>query len=341
MGEMFLLFPLVLVVITGIALVAIKCVIVVHEAEAVNIERLGKYTKTLHSGIHFIVPFIDAPRAMIKIGKYSGLDGKVYSQQVLSPRIDLRETVYDFPRQSVITKDNVTISINALLYFQIINEKKALYSIENLPEAIEKLTQTNLRNLVGQLALDETLVSRDIINDRLREILDKATDKWGVKVNRVELQDIVPPASIQNAMEKEKKAEQDRRATILEAEGIKKSAILTAEGEKEAAINKAEGEKQAKILKAEAEKQSEVLRAEGVARARIIEAEAEKQAIARIITALADKGKPDQYLIAMKYLEMLGKMSMGQNNKIVYMPYEATGILSSVDGIKQMFDRKN
>ena len=216
-----------------------------------------------------------------------------------------------------------------MLYFQIVDARRALYSIENLPEAIEKLTQTNLRNLVGQLALDETLVSRDIINDKLRDILDKATDKWGVKVNRVELQDIVPPASIQQAMEKEKKAEQDRRATILEAEGIKKSAILTAEGEKMAAINKAEGEKQA-----------EILRAEGIAQARIIEAEAEKEAIGRIIGALADKGKPDQYLIAMKYLETLGNITKGQDNKVVYMPYEATGILSSVDGIKQMFDKQ-
>ncbi len=323
----FFVFSL-LLIITGLVFILLKCVIVVHEAEAVIIESLGRYTKTLHSGFHIIMPFFEAPRPMLKIEKRAGYDGKTYNALVPSIRIDLRETVYDFPRQNVITKDNVTISINALLYFQIINEKKALYSIENLPEAIEKLTQTNLRNLVGQLALDETLVSRDIINDKLREILDKATDKWGVKVNRVELQDIVPPASIQNAMEKEKKAEQDRRATILEAEGIKKSAILKAEGEKEAAINKAEGEKQAEILKAE-----------GVAQARIIQADAEKEAIYRIINALADKGNPSQYLIAMKYLETLSSITSGENNKIVYMPYEATGILSSVDSIKQIFDK--
>lgn len=306
----------------------LKGCIIVQQQEAVIIQRLGQYSKTLAPGLHWIIPFFDAPRPMLKIEKQKTLDGRTYSAITYSPRIDLRETVYDFPRQNVITKDNVTISINALLYFQIIDARKALYSIENLPEAIEKLTQTNLRNLVGQLALDETLVSRDIINDKLREILDKATDKWGVKVNRVELQDIVPPASIQQAMEKEKKAEQDRRATILEAEGIKKSAILTAEGEKMAAINKAEGEKQA-----------EILRAEGIAQARIIEADAEKEAISRIINALADKGKPDQYLIAMKYLETLSDITAGDNNKIVYMPYEATGILSSVDGIKQMFDK--
>ncbi len=319
----------ILILLIAAIIYVLKGIIIVQQQEAVIVQRFGQYYKTLTPGLHWIVPFIESPRPMLKIDKQKTMDGRTYSILNYSPRIDLRETVYDFPRQNVITKDNVTISINALLYFQIIDAKKAIYSIENLPEAIEKLTQTNLRNLVGQLALDETLVSRDIINDKLREILDKATDKWGVKVNRVELQDIVPPASIQQAMEKEKKAEQDRRATILEAEGIKKSAILTAEGEKLAAINKAEGEKQA-----------EILRAEGIAQARIIEANAEKEAIERIIAALADKGKPDQYLIAMKYLETLSNISGGENNKVVYMPYEATGILSSVDGIKQMFDKK-
>ncbi len=319
---------LVIVLIAAAIIYVAKGIIIVQQQEAVIVQRLGQYSKTLSPGLHWIVPFIESPRPMLRIQKQKSFDGTTYSVLNYSPRIDLRESVYDFPRQNVITKDNVTISINALLYYQIIDAKKAIYSIENLPEAIEKLTQTNLRNLVGQLALDETLVSRDIINDKLREILDKATDKWGVKVNRVELQDIVPPASIQQAMEKEKKAEQDRRATILEAEGIKKSAILTAEGEKMAAINKAEGEKQA-----------EILRAEGIAQARIIEADAEKEAINRIVNALADKGKPDQYLIAMKYLETLSNITSGENNKVVYMPYEATGILSSVDGIKQMFDK--
>ncbi len=318
-----------LILLIAVILYFLKGMLIVQQQEAVIIQRFGQYSKTLTAGLHWIVPFIESPRQMLKIVKQKTLDGRTYSTLSYSSRIDLRETVYDFPRQNVITKDNVTISINALLYFQIVDARKAIYSIENLPEAIEKLTQTNLRNLVGQLALDETLVSRDIINDKLREILDKATDKWGVKVNRVELQDIVPPASIQQAMEKEKKAEQDRRATILEAEGIKKSAILTAEGEKMAAINKAEGEKQAEILKAE-----------GIAQARIIEADAEKEAISRIIGALADKGKPDQYLIAMKYLETMQDITRGANNKVVYMPYEATGILSSVDGIKQMFDKQ-
>ncbi len=325
-APILIFFSIIFIIILVIILSGMK---IVKQQEAMIIESFGKYSQTLTPGLHWITPFVDQPRHILRMEKRAGLDGRTFNSLVSSPRIDLRETVLDFPRQNVITKDNVTISINALLYFQIVDPKKALYQIENLPDAIEKLTQTNLRNLVGQLALDETLVSRDIINDKLREILDKATDKWGVKVNRVELQDIVPPSSIQNAMEKEKKAEQDRRARILEAEGIKKSAVLTAEGEKEAAINRAEGEKQA-----------EILRAQGVAQARVIEATAEKEAIERIINALADKGKPDQYLIAMKYLETLGHISAGENNKIVYMPYEATGILSSVDGIKQIFENR-
>ena len=305
-----------------------KGVIIVQQAEVVIVERLGKFDRVLQSGFNFIIPVLEAPRAIDWKVTQKGFDGSTYSIIQKRTKIDLREAVYDFPRQNVITKDNVSISINALLYFQIVNPKSAVYEIQNLPDAIEKLTQTNLRNLVGQLDLDESLVSRDKINHELRAILDEATNKWGVKVNRVELQDIIPPADIQSAMEKQMKAERDRRAAILEAEGLKKSAVLKAEGEKEAAINRAEGEKQANIL-----------RAEGVAQARILEADGEKEAIQRIINALADKGQPDKYLIAMKYLETMKTITSGKDNKIVYMPYEATGILSSVDGIKQMFSK--
>lgn len=310
-----------------VVLYCLKGVIIVQQAEVVVIERLGKFDRILESGLNFIIPILEAPRAIDWKTTKKGFDGASYSYIEKKTRIDLREAVYDFPRQNVITKDNVSISINALLYFQIMNPKSAVYEIQNLPEAIEKLTQTNLRNLVGQLDLDESLVSRDKINQELRAILDEATNKWGVKVNRVELQDIIPPSDIQSAMEKQMKAERDRRAAILEAEGLKKSAVLKAEGEKEAAINRAEGEKQ-----------SNILRAEGVAQARILEADGEKQAIQRIIDALADKGQPDKYLIAMKYLETMKAITSGKDNKVVYMPYEATGILSSVDGIKQMFD---
>ena len=305
-----------------------KGVIIVQQAEVVIVERLGKFDRVLQSGFNFIIPVLEAPRAIDWKVTQKGFDGSTYSIIQKRTKIDFREAVYDFPRQNVITKDNVSISINALLYFQIVDPKSAVYEIQNLPDAIEKLTQTNLRNLVGQLDLDESLVSRDKINHELRAILDEATNKWGVKVNRVELQDIIPPADIQSAMEKQMKAERDRRAAILEAEGLKKSAVLKAEGEKEAAINRAEGEKQANIL-----------RAEGVAQARILEADGEKEAIQRIINALADKGQPDKYLIAMKYLETMKTITSGKDNTIVYMPYEATGILSSVDGIKQMFSK--
>ena len=323
---MFLLS--VILIVLALVFVA-KGVIIVQQAEVVIVERLGKFDRVLQSGFNFIIPILEAPRAIDWKVTQRGFDGNTYSIIQKRTKIDLREAVYDFPRQNVITKDNVSISINALLYFQIIDPKSAVYEIQNLPDAIEKLTQTNLRNLVGQLDLDESLVSRDKINHELRAILDDATNKWGVKVNRVELQDIIPPADIQSAMEKQMKAERDRRAAILEAEGLKKSAVLKAEGEKEAAINRSEGEKQANIL-----------RAEGVAQARILEADGEKEAIQRIINALADKGQPDKYLIAMKYLETMKTITSGKDNKIVYMPYEATGILSSVDGIKQMFGDK-
>lgn len=322
------MFPFSVFLIVLAIIFVVKGVIIVQQAEVVIVERLGKFDRVLESGFNFIIPVIEAPRAIDWKVTQKGFDGSTYSIIQKRTKIDMREAVYDFPRQNVITKDNVSISINALLYFQIIDPKSAVYEIQNLPDAIEKLTQTNLRNLVGQLDLDESLVSRDKINHELRAILDDATNKWGVKVNRVELQDIIPPSDIQSAMEKQMKAERDRRAAILEAEGLKKSAVLKAEGEKEAAINRAEGEKQANILKAE-----------GVAQARILEADGEKEAIGRIINALADKGQPDKYLIAMKYLETMKSITSGQDNKVVYMPYEATGILSSVDGIKQMFDK--
>ncbi len=321
------LFLLILVILLFIYV--FKGIIIVQQQEEVIIERLGRYEKTLKAGPNFIFPILDAPRGIAKKVTQRTLDGQTYSYLKETSKIDLRETVYDFPRQNVITKDNVSITINALLYFQIIDAKSAVYEIANLPEAIEKLTQTTLRNLVGQLELQETLVSRDKINGELRAILDEATNKWGVKVNRVELQDIIPPADIQAAMDKQMKAEREKRAMIYEAEGEKQAAILTAEGQKEAAIREAEGQKQAAILKAE-----------GVAQARVVEADAEKEAIHRIIDALSDKGQPDKYLIAMKYLETLSDITAGENNKVVYMPYEATGILSSVDGIKQMFDKK-
>ena len=305
----------------------VKGIQIVQQQEVMIIERLGKFDRILDSGFHYIFPFLEVPRTISWKETTKGPDGHSYSYYTQKTRIDMRECVYDFPRQNVITKDNVSIAINALIYFQIMDAKSAVYQIQNLPEAIEKLTQTTLRNIIGELDLDETLVSRDTINAKLRTILDEASNKWGVKVNRVELQDIIPPTDIQNSMEKQMKAERDRRAAILEAEGLKKSAILKAEGEKEAQINKAEGEKQAAILVAE-----------GLAAARIKQAEAEATAIQKTIEAIQNHGQPDKYLIAVRYLDTLKQMVEGKDNKVVYMPYEATGILSSVDGIKQMLD---
>ena len=299
---------------------------IIQQAETMVIERLGKYDRTLDSGINIIIPILDKPRAIFWRYRVTNVSGEDVTSTTLQKQIDLREQVFDFPRQNVITKDNVTIEIDAMLYFQITDPVKSTYEIANLPNAIEKLTQTTLRNVMGELALDECLVSRDVINTKLRGILDEATDKWGVKVNRVELQDITPPEDIQKAMEQQMRAERDRRAKILEAEGNKKSAILEAEGVKESEINKAQGEKQAAIL-----------RAEGEAEARIKVADAEKDAIASISESIkSTKGDPANYLIAVRYLETLKEMVSGKNNKVIYLPYEATGVLSSIGGIKDM-----
>ena len=321
---------LILILLVCLVVFVAKGILIVQQQQEVIVERMGRYEKTLTAGLNFIFPIFEAPRGILTKVTQRGFDGQVYSALKLVDRIDKREQIYDFPRQNVITEDNVSITINALIYFQIVDSKSAVYEIANLPEAIEKLTQTNLRNLVGQMDLQKTLTSRNTINTELRAILDEATNKWGVKVNRVEIQDIFPPADIQASMDKLMKADREKTATITEAEGLKEAAIRKAEGEKEAAIRSAEGAKQA-----------EILRAEGVAQARMIEADAEKEAIRRIIEAFDAKGQPDKYLIAMKYLETLGDISKGQNNKVVYMPYEATGILSSVDGIKQMFDKRS
>ena len=299
---------------------------IVRQSETMVIERLGKYNRTLESGINIIIPIVDIPRAIFWRFRSTNVSGEDVVTTTLQKKIDLREQVFDFPRQNVITKDNVTIEIDAMLYFQITDPVKSTYEIANLPNAIEKLTQTTLRNVIGELDLDESLVSRDVINTKLRGILDEATDKWGVKVNRVELQDITPPEDIQKAMEQQMRAERDRRAKILEAEGNKKSAILEAEGIKESEINKAEGEKQ-----------SSILRAEGEAEARIKVANAEKEAIASITESIkVTKGDPANYLIAVRYIETLKEMVSGKNNKVIYLPYEATGVLSSIGGIKDM-----
>ena len=322
------LSTVVLLVFVFLIIFSVKGFKVVRHQEAMIIETFGKFKEVLGPGLHFIIPIIDSPRCIFWKETYKGMNGQTFSHTVFRERIDIRECVLDFPRQNVITKDNAGIGINALIYFQIVNPKDAAYQIQNLPEAIEKLTQATLRNIV-EMDLDETLSSRTIINEKLRVVLDDASQKWGVKVNRVELQDIIPPSDIQASMEKQMKAERDKRATILQSEGEKQSAILKAQGEKEAKINRAEGEKQAAILLAE-----------GEAQARIKASEGEAQAIANVINAIGKVGPADKYLIAMKYIETLQDITKGQNNKVIYMPYEATGVLSSIDGIKQMLDNK-
>lgn len=302
---------------------------VIQQSETMVVERLGKYNRTLNAGINIIWPIIDKPRDIMWRYMKEGLDGKNIVLKTSVSKIDLRETVYDFPKQNVITKDNVVTEINAILYFQIIDPVKSVYEISNLPDAIEKLTQTTLRNVIGDMNLDETLTSRDTINGKLRAVLDDATHKWGVKVNRVELQDINPPHDIRDAMEKQMRAERDKRASILVAEGEKQSQILKSEGLKLAMINNAEGDKQSRIL-----------RAEGEAQAKIRTAEGEAEAIQKITAAVAStKSDPVNYLIAIRYVDTLKEMVSGKDNKVIYLPYEATGILSSIGGIKEMLSK--
>ena len=297
------------VVIILAAVVLKKTIVIIPQSETKIIERLGKYYSTLQPGINIIIPFIDKAKEMVAL--YRG-------RYVFTNTIDLREQVYDFDRQNVITKDNIQMEINALLYFQIVDPFKSVYEINNLPNAIEKLTQTTLRNIIGELELDETLTSRDTINTKLREVLDDATDKWGVKVNRVELQDITPPASVLQAMEKQMQAERNKRAAILTSEG----------------------EKQSLILKSEGEKQSAILQAEGLAQARIRKAEAEAIAIDKITEAVGKSTNPANYLLAQKYIQALQDIASGQGTKTVYLPYEASNMMGAIGGIKDLFQIK-
>jgi regulator of protease activity HflC (stomatin/prohibitin superfamily) len=306
----------------------IKSVYLVRQAEVIVIERLGRYDRTLGAGLHIVLPFLERPRTTIwTYLEDRGGTGRYYRYVQTLDRIDLRESVYDFPKQNVITKDNVTTEINALLYYQITDPKAALYEVNNLPEAIEKLTQTTLRDVIGSMDLDETLVSRAHINERLRLILDEATDKWGVKVNRVELQEVNPPHDIRVAMEKQMRAERDRRATILESEGKKRAAILEAEGVKES-----------KVLRATGEAESVIIAAESEAQARLKAANAEAKAIELVSNAI-QKGDPLPYLIAMQYIKILPEITKGGEGKTVVIPYDASSVIGSLASIKQIFEQ--
>jgi len=320
-----------IILVLFIIFVIYKGLILVKQAEEVVVERLGQFKEVLGPGLHVLVPGLDRTRKIDwKFVKYEP-DGTMIFEHDQIERIDLREQVYDFPRQKVITSDNVVLEINGILYYQIIDTKRVVYEIKNLPDAIEKMAQTSLRNLVGSMTLDETLASRDVVNQELRKYLDINTDKWGVKVNRVEVQEVNPPPDIQGAMEKEMRAERDRRAAVTEAAGVKEANIRTSLGEQEAMVNQAKGERE-----------STILRADGEANAMLRIAHAEAQSIQQITEALqASSADPTQYLIAMRYIDALKEMVDGNENKVVFMPYEATGVLGSLGGIKELFKDLN
>ena len=288
-------------------IIIISNIAVVQQSRAYVIERLGAFQTVWGVGLHFKVPFIDR----------------------IARRVSLKEQVLDYPPQPVITKDNVTMQIDTVVYFQITDPKLYAYGVEQPMAAMETLTATTLRNIIGDLELDQTLTSRDVVNTKMRAILDEATDPWGIKVNRVELKNILPPADIQSSMEKQMKAERDRRQAILQAEGQKKSAILIAEGEKESAILRADAEKQAAILKAEAEKQAAILKADGEAQA----IRAVQQALADSLELLNQKAPNDQ-VIKLKAIEAMQKVADGKATKII-IPSEMQGLVGLANGITE------
>ena len=299
-------------VIIGIVLVIlfiliVSNIVVVQQSKAMVIERLGAFQAVWGVGLHVKIPFIDR----------------------IARRVNLKEQVLDYPPQPVITKDNVTMQIDTVVYFQITDPKLYCYGVEQPMTAMETLTATTLRNIIGDLELDQTLTSRDVINTRMRSILDEATDPWGIKVNRVEVKNILPPQDIQSSMEKQMKAERDRRQAITQAEGQKKSAILIAEGEREAAVLRADAEKQAAILRAEAEKQSAILKADG-----------EAQAIRTVQQALADslamlnQNAPSEQVIKLKGIEAMEKVADGKATKII-IPSQMQGLAALATGLTE------
>jgi regulator of protease activity HflC (stomatin/prohibitin superfamily) len=291
---------LLLVLVLGLAAFAVvRSVRIVPQARAGIVERFGRYHRTLYGGLNVVMPFIDR----------------------LRPLIDLREQVVSFPPQPVITKDNLVVGIDTVIYFQVTDARAATYEIANYVAAVEQLTVTTLRNVVGGMDLDTTLTSRDKINGELRHVLDETTGRWGLRVSRVELKAIEPPASIQGSMEKQMRADRDKRAAILSAEGAKQSAILTAEGERQAAVLRARGEAEAAVVRADADATAQATRARG-----------EAQAIATVFQAIHE-GKPDQRLLAYKYLEMLPEIAQGGANKLWIVPSELGKALEGLGGL--------
>ncbi|HEY7912954.1 MAG TPA: stomatin-like protein [Blastocatellia bacterium] len=304
------------VVALVVLITAFKSFRVVGQASVMMIERLGKFHNLASSGLNVILPFVDKPRPIFWSGVKPGLTV-----------IDLREQLLEFPPQPVITRDNVTVGVDSVLYYQITDPIKAVYEVADLTGSIMQLTITAMRSIIGDLDLDHTFTSRDVINNKLRVVLDEATERWGVKVTRVEIRNIHPPEDVRVTMEKQMTAERNRRALILNADGEKQALIARAEGEKQSAIAKAEGEKEAAVL-----------RAEGQAQARLKAAEAEAQAIRQISDSIrAGQGNPAQYLLMQRYIESLTQMASSHNSKVVFMPVETSSVLSSVGALKEVF----
>jgi regulator of protease activity HflC (stomatin/prohibitin superfamily) len=331
--------PLILLMFLGLALliIAAKTIKIVPQATVMLIERLGRFDRVAASGLNIIVPFLDKPRGVYWSSVRPGLS-----------TIDLREQYIDLPPQPVITRDNVTIHVDSVVYWQITDPIKAVYEITDLLGGIVQLTITGMRAVMGDMDLDHTLSQRDQINSKLRMILDEATDKWGVKVTRVDVKNINPPEDVRVTMEKQMTAERTRRALVLQAEGERQAAITRAEGEKQAAVTRAEGEKaraileaegaaQARLRNAEAEARAIAQVAEGQALARTRNAEAEAEAIGRVAQTMIGHGNPAQYLITARYIESLTKMTQSGNSKVIFMPVETSSMLSSVGTIKEMF----
>ena len=319
-----------LIVLAVVALIALfvvtSSVKIVGQAEVMVIERLGRFHRIARSGLNILIPFFERPKSIDVRYFEADVSGVKKITSGSTSRIDLREQVLNFPSQPVITKDNVTIDIDAVLYYRVSDPQKATYAIQNLPYALETLTRTTLRNIVGDIELDQTLASRDMINKRMREVIEEAAVSWGVDVTRVELQAIEPPRDIQQSMELQMRAERERRAAVTNAEAMKRAAILEAEGLRESQVRKAEGEKEAAVL-----------RAQGLAEARLAMAEAEAEAIRRVAEALPE-GQAAMYLLGTKYLEALPQITQGAGSTI-FLPAEATGVLGAVGGLREMLGR--
>ncbi len=317
-------------VLGAIALLAIftmaKAFKIVGQAEVLVVERLGRFHRVARSGLNILIPFVERPKTIDVRYFESDVSGVKRISAGSTSRIDLREQVLNFPSQPVITKDNVTIDIDAVIYYRVADPQKATYAVQNLPYALETLTRTTLRNIVGEMELDQTLGSRDIINKRMREVIEEASIGWGVDVTRVELQSIEPPRDIQQSMELQMRAERERRAAVTNAEAGKRAAILEAEGVRESQVRRAEGEKDAAIL-----------RAQGLATARLAMAEAEAAAIQKIASALPE-GQAAMYLLGTKYLEALPILAQGKGSTI-FLPAEAAGVMGAIGGLRELISR--